>query len=668
MSGRIDPGLAFWLRYVTARGGLAEADGETYLAVLPEPVREESGFDELVHVTGDPDIAREGAAVLLGPGHPALTAAADRVLAAGDVGVLALDDTRRRPPDAETLLERARDQFPIDHGRIFATGSPTPSFRTVLRIGALVTYTLSADEHYQEQVEYWIDVDSRLPLSAVAAQRLTTGQPLPSGGGSGLALGPGQLAAALAAARELIDQAALRRRAELSAAARKACAEETQRAEDYYAAQLMTLRQRADAVAEEKTAAYLARIEATEAERERRLAEIGEKYAPGHDVRPFRAIAVRVPAVRLPAEARRGDRRHALRLDYLTAAGEYAGLRCPSCSSTAPLVLAKTGFGCESCLKPPPATPGATAPTTNANANTSTSTSTLPAQRAAPRSPAPKPARPVPSAAQPAQSARKSAPTVPPKAAPTAKPPRTRSADAGTTTRHRRSADPNQTSFKLWQAVSDGDRKTVESLCEPHSPAAAAVRLYGPGGLLVCLELSPGDRPTGVSGAPYNTWRGRRAFAGALETRAGGREFLLTWANDEPLRVIELMPFADIYRLGMLRFAGPGQADRTPPKPSLVLDPVAEQLWKVVPRTHGLQLTLRALCSLWRLEDLDEHLTRHDPRVLAASLHRLAGYWSQAAGTTYAEAAVRYGVAEPDIRAASTALQKKLKLTRERPW
>jgi hypothetical protein len=71
-----DSAVGFWLRYVAAQGGLAEADGETHLAVLPEAVRAESGFGELVHVTGEPDIAREGDAVLLGPGHPALSAIA----------------------------------------------------------------------------------------------------------------------------------------------------------------------------------------------------------------------------------------------------------------------------------------------------------------------------------------------------------------------------------------------------------------------------------------------------------------------------------------------------------------------------------------------------------------------------------------------------------------
>ena len=675
MTVSVDPGMRFWLRYVVARGGLAEADGEAHLAVLPEVVRQESGFDELVHVTGDPDIARDGTAVLLGPGHPALTAAADHVLAVGDVGLLALDDTRPRPPDAETLLERARDQFPVDHGRIFATGSPVPAFRVVLRIGALVAYTLSADEHYQEQVEYWIDVESRIPLSSAGAQRLAAAQPLPPAR-SDPALVPGYVQAVLATAREVIDEAALRRRAELSVTARRACAEEMGRAEDYYGAQLATLRQRAESVAEGKKATYDARIEATAAERERRLAEIGEKYAPAHDVRPFRAHLVRVPAVRLPAEVRRGERRHELHLDYLTAAGEYAGLRCPACSSTAPLILAKTGFGCAHCLKRPAAPEPAAA---------SADTKAVPTQRAA-TEPATHPAQAAPTAERPAKTpgastaarATTASPTPhvktsaraerAPRAGTSASPKAPRR-DGHEARRASGSVDPRQVTFELWQAVANGDRRAAENLCDPHSPAATAIRLYGPSGLLVCLELAPGDRPTGASGEPYGEWRGRRALTGTLETEASRQEFMLTWADEEPLRVAELMPFAAIYRIGLLGLTGRRpRSQRALPKPRIPLDPTAEQLWAVMLPSHDLQLTLRALCALWRLADLEAYLARHDPPVLAAALDRLIRYWSQTAGATYAEAAARYGVAESDIRAAGAALHKELKLTRERPW
>lgn len=42
----------------------------------------------------------------------------------------------------------------------------------MLRIGALATFTVSAEESYQESLECWIDARSRLPLTAHAVARL----------------------------------------------------------------------------------------------------------------------------------------------------------------------------------------------------------------------------------------------------------------------------------------------------------------------------------------------------------------------------------------------------------------------------------------------------------------------------------------------------------------
>jgi hypothetical protein len=259
------------------------------------------------------------------------------------------------------------------------------------------------------------------------------------------------------------------------------------------------------------------------------------------------------------------------------------------------------------------------------------------------------------------------APAVRNPAPPAARRAQTHSAD---TRRARRAADPAQLVFELWQSTAKGDRAAVDGLCDPGSPAAAAVRLYGPGGLLVCLELPRTDQPTGVAGAPYDIWRGRRAFAGTVETRTDRRDFLLTWSDDDPLRVAELMPYGAIFQFGLFGRAGRGTGPKNPPppKPRLTLDPTAGHLWAAMLPAHGLQQTLRALAALWRLEDLDKYLARYDPRTLAAALDRLVGYWTQAPGATYAEAADRYDVAEHDIRTAGAALYKELKLTRQRPW
>jgi SNF2-related domain len=55
--------------------------------------------------------------------------------------------------------------------------------------------------------------------------------------------------------------------------------------------------------------------EATKAERARRLAEIVEKHAASHEILPFRLHLVLVPALSLPVDVRRGDRRYPHHVD-----------------------------------------------------------------------------------------------------------------------------------------------------------------------------------------------------------------------------------------------------------------------------------------------------------------------------------------------------------------
>ncbi|MGH3951265.1 MAG: hypothetical protein ACRDSE_19470, partial [Pseudonocardiaceae bacterium] len=130
-----DHGLRFWLRYVEAQGGLTDDAGDSALAVLPSGLQVLHKLPEELVVTGDPDVAREDGAMFLAAGHPVLGQAADDVLAHGDVGRLAVPVPATLPPATSALLERAREQFPVDHGRIDATGAPTKGVRSVLRVG-----------------------------------------------------------------------------------------------------------------------------------------------------------------------------------------------------------------------------------------------------------------------------------------------------------------------------------------------------------------------------------------------------------------------------------------------------------------------------------------------------------------------------------------------------
>jgi hypothetical protein len=111
------------------------------------------------------------------------------------------------------------------------------------------------------------------------------------------------------------------------------------------------------------------------------------------------------------------------------------------------------------------------------------------------------------------------------------------------------------------------------------------------------------------------------------------------------------------------------------PPPRVALDPVARQLWKVALRRRGLPLVLRCLAAWWRITGgpgesatlASAEFDIHPPAVTAAAVERLVGYWATGSGA-YAEAAVAYGVSEPDLRRLTPALQQQLKLSAERLW
>ena len=168
-----DPGLDFWLQYVTAEGGMHEQVGDTTLVLLPESLQDRHDHSEDMTVTTDPEIAREDGALLLTAGHPLLASAAETVLAQGDVGCIRLARPSARPPDATYLEARARDQFAVDHGRVDITGGPRPAVRSILRVSSLVTFALSADDQFQEQVECWMDVPACLPFGQDVGRELS---------------------------------------------------------------------------------------------------------------------------------------------------------------------------------------------------------------------------------------------------------------------------------------------------------------------------------------------------------------------------------------------------------------------------------------------------------------------------------------------------------------
>jgi hypothetical protein len=346
-----DPALGFFLRYAAREGALREDGEESSFVVLPDEIRAAFGLPEETVVTADPEVAREDGAVLMVPGHPALNGAAERVLAAGDAGTLRLAWPARVPPSPEVLLARARDQFPVDHGRIDATGGPRRVLLPALRVGTLVQFTVSMEVGFCEQVECWVDGRSGLAIRAEVRRALAAAAVEP--GGQPAASAPASvapdLARSVAAAHTLIARQAEARSIELSAEATGSRDAEIARARAYYAEALASIARRRKTAAPDRAQMLDARAEATRAERVRRINEIEEKYRSQVEIRPIRLHLVEVPGLELPVDVLRGPRRYPLLLHWILPAGSFADVRCPSCGSPASLVAGKDRLGCADC-------------------------------------------------------------------------------------------------------------------------------------------------------------------------------------------------------------------------------------------------------------------------------------------------------------------------------
>src|SRR5262249_49761993 len=265
----------------------------------------------------------------LSAGHPALGRSADEVLAVGDVAVVAVPVAATPPPPAEHLQVMARDQFTVDHGRIDATGPPTRSIRAILRVGALVDYTLSSDDHYQECAECWVDVQSRRQLPTPVGMKLTALATVPKDGSPSL-IG---LTAAIRFADRVIEQRAERRRSELGDDIAKARDAELERVQAYYRDALATIERRRAQTPADRREPLDARADSVRKECVRRIAETREKYQANHQVQPYRLHIYEVPVWRLPVDVRRGDRRYPLTLDWLIPLTRFADIACPHCGA-----------------------------------------------------------------------------------------------------------------------------------------------------------------------------------------------------------------------------------------------------------------------------------------------------------------------------------------------
>jgi hypothetical protein len=654
MTGRRSPAFAFWLDYLDSRGGLWEPSGEAVLTVLPEQLSAAHDLPESALITDDPDIAREDGVQFLGAGHPEIDKAAGAVIDAADVGALTLPHGSK-PMSTEHLLALIRDRIPVDHGRIDATGVPIRTHRAALRLGALVSHTVSTDEQFTEVSECLLDVASRIVWPEQAAGRvLDTMVAVDTEPARRI---PGNaLMRALAAAHQALDETAVSRGRVLARAADAERAAETARADEYYTAALAAIDKRRTDADPERAALLDARAQATIAERDRRLAEIGEKYRHQQALRPYRLHIIDVPAWRLATDVRRGDRRWPVVFDYLPLLADVAPTRCPNCDAHAPLVATKTHLGCSACspakTTPPPAPPA-------------------PPVRKPTAQPKPEKPRKTPKttptndkAVEPPQADRKR---------PDARPARSAVPVSTASSKHipARPVLPGKAGERkaaaFWNHVGAGEDRKLARLIAPNSPLAALTLLYGSAGPLRGIGVPTDHKPMKFTCESYDhPVAGQRGgTAGELHTDQGTFPYLLLWSPDRLLE--EIFPYAAPWHLGMtarMRFAPVPHAPPSHHK----LDTVAGLLLNRTTARHGLTFTARCLAAWWRLPNPEDLLARFSPRVLAATVDRAIRYWSGAGNATYPDTAEAFKADEAAVRKATAVLQKQLRLDSTRNW
>ncbi|MGB2919667.1 MAG: hypothetical protein WBC15_05530 [Mycobacterium sp.] len=626
-----DVGLDFWLQYVEANGGLTESGGDTTLVMLPPPLQTMLEMPEELQVTADPDVAREDGATLLSAGHPALSRSADEVLAVGDVAAMAVEVAASLPLPADYLQTVARDQFVVDHGRIDATGAPTRSVRAMLRVGALVDYTLSSDDHYQECTECWVDVQSQRQLSAQVATKLAALPTVPRD----RSLSITGLTAAIGVADHVIEQSAKQRRSEIGDDIKEARDAELERVEAYYRDALATVERRRARASADRRELLDARAGSVQTERARRIAETREKYQASHQVRPYRLHVYEVPVWRLPVDVRRGDRRYPLTLDWLIPLSRFSDIACPHCGADERLIATKTRIGCAGCVS-------------------------RPAARLASE-----PTRPPTEPTAKATAVVTQAPT------PKTQPSPARTAPGPMSAKLERLGD--KLIGKTWEAAARNDRRLAR-ICVPNSPAAAAIQLYGPAGAAWAIGIPPNDHPVAFAACTTAASSGvRHASSGYVETAAGHRlPFLLRWQmSGSAAQVDEMLPYDRLVEPAHLcRWVlGPGRTRvHAPPRPRITLGPVGEQLWQRVIPMFGLPAMLRCLAAWWRLPDEGDLVDSHGPAAVAAGIERMVCQRANLTTGRFADTAAAYRIDEAALRAADADLRKCLRLNSERPW
>lgn len=653
-----EPALRLWLRYAEREGAVYEEADDQVLVLLPERMQSALGLAEEVAVTAEPDVARHDGALLLIPGHPAVDSVAAAVLEEGDVGWAQLAWPTSVPPSPATLQARARERFGVDHGRMDAAGEPAAVYLPVLRLGALLSYSVSLDHRFREQEEVWVDGQTGIAVEEEVRRSLEV---WPRAGAVDLSrscLVP-DLGAAVTGADAVLRSRAGARLEAFARQADDARRDQLDRADSYFEAALASITQRRATAAPERQGVLDAQADATRAERARRRAEIEETFRATYDLTPYRAHLLAVPALVLPVDVRRGNRTFPFSLTWILPAATFADPRCPHCLSGQVLVAGRSRLGCRACLPPSPATavPSPAPPPPPV-------ASAAPQPLRGPEGPVEEPST-VPAAPRRAPTG-PSSPGRPPRPASKRVTPR-----ADRTGGRHLSRVGERLAVDLWRAVGDLERWPRKAV-EVQSPLAAAYRLYGPPGPAFAIGVSPDTRPRCVSAATLDhDPRLPEATTGVVA--AGGLPHLYTlrWRLEGGKPVVaEVLPFAAaqahtlppdsrMSRLVAHRLFAEA------PRPPVELDPVAAAVWADHLPAAGLPLVLRALAAWWRVRaDVADPLPEPAGLVAAGVVSLVAAH----AGRRRLSPAAATGADPAVVAALAARLQPLLRLSRERPW
>lgn len=692
MTSVIDPGVDFWLDYVTAEGGLHERVGDATLVVLPETLQERHRQDAEMTVTADPDVSREDRAVLMTVGHPLLTSAAETVLGEGDVGAVRLPRPTSRTPDLAQLQDWARDRLTVDHGRVDLTGGPRPGVRYLLRVSSLVTFAMSSDDRFQERIECWVDVPSGLPLpdgpDRVLADLLEVEHPEREHLDPKI---PGLSRALVAVDAEIGRRAELRRQT-LGDGVRTACHAELDRTRDYYEQMAQSLRQRMSTASPEKAAGYRDRLDHCLAERDRRLAEVEDKYRSSVQCLPYRLHLVGVPSLCVEAGVRRGNRWYPVDLEWLSPIRRFAPVACSGCGSGEMLVAGKDGLGCRRCRPPrllePVPEPAPTRPD-------------RPPKAAKPPGQTPAPLRTGTTEAAGESAERPAEPTgrraaavlptgrrpvserVPDRPGPTGRPARPAS-------RGSKRIEPSWAAMtragskliqRLWERV-EGDDRSVARMCAADGPAAALVRVFGPAGPRVALGLPDGLRLLSVASSPSEPVPGTDLWLTIGCVCASDRmdhPFQVVWhmVNGRPLIdevagvATGLWPWLPPPVVPSRPDPGLWEIEPTPQQAKATFgDPVARLVLDTTVPVRGIAVAARCLAAWWRLDPsvAAELVANTGPLVVTAALDKQVSMRASTARRSDLELAADYGVDPAAVKSTATRLQRRLAMSATRPW